>query len=46
VPFGGVKYSGQGREGGAEGLHHYTHLKTVSHQMALDPAPTVSGAKA
>ena len=46
VPFGGVKYSGQGREGGAEGLHHYTHLKTVSHQMQLDADPSVSGAKA
>ena len=33
VPFGGVKESGYGREGGAEGLSHYPHAKTVSHQM-------------
>lgn len=46
VPFGGVKLSGQGREGGLEGMHHYIEVKTVSHQMALDPEPTVSGAKA
>ncbi len=35
VPFGGVKYSGYGREGGAEGLDHYTVIKTVSHKMAI-----------
>ena len=35
VPFGGVKYSGYGREGGAEGLDHYTIIKTVSHKMAF-----------
>lgn len=35
VPFGGVKYSGYGREGGAEGLDHYTTIKTVSHRMAM-----------
>lgn len=31
VPFGGVKDSGYGREGGIEGVEGYTILKTVSH---------------
>lgn len=35
TPFGGVKWSGYGREGGDEGLHHYTTIKTVSHSMAI-----------
>lgn len=35
TPFGGVKESGFGREGGAEGLHHYTVIKNVSHRMAI-----------
>jgi len=35
VPFGGVKHSGYGREGGADGLDHYTDIKTVSHAMTF-----------
>lgn len=33
TPFGGVKESGYGREGGIEGLLHYTIIKNVSHRM-------------
>jgi succinate-semialdehyde dehydrogenase/glutarate-semialdehyde dehydrogenase len=33
TPFGGVKHSGYGREGGTEGLQCYTITKNVSHKM-------------
>lgn len=38
TPFGGVKSSGYGREGGTEGLHHYMTVKNVSHVMHIEPA--------
>jgi succinate-semialdehyde dehydrogenase/glutarate-semialdehyde dehydrogenase len=35
TPFGGMKSSGYGREGGTEGLHHYTVVKNVSHSIEI-----------
>ncbi|MCV0351424.1 MAG: NAD-dependent succinate-semialdehyde dehydrogenase [Nitratireductor sp.] len=35
TPFGGVKSSGYGREGGTEGLHNYMVVKNVSHSMTI-----------
>ena len=35
TPFGGVKSSGYGREGGTEGLHHYMITKNIMHSMLI-----------
>ena len=35
TPFGGVKDSGFGREGGTEGLHNYMIVKNVSHSFSI-----------
>jgi len=35
TPFGGVKCSGYGREGGTEGLHNYMITKNVSHSLSI-----------
>lgn len=35
TPFGGIKSSGYGREGGSEGLHHYMTVRTLSHSATI-----------
>ncbi len=34
APSGGVKESGYGKEGGAEGLHDYMITKRISHKLS------------
>jgi succinate-semialdehyde dehydrogenase / glutarate-semialdehyde dehydrogenase len=39
APFGGVKHSGFGREGGPEGLGEYLETKYVAINAGIDPIP-------
>jgi succinate-semialdehyde dehydrogenase/glutarate-semialdehyde dehydrogenase len=39
APFGGVKQSGFGREGGPEGLDEYLETKYVAMNVGTDPTP-------
>lgn len=43
TPFGGVKDSGYGREGGTEGLQCYTSVKNVSHLTRPVPVAAMEG---
>jgi succinate-semialdehyde dehydrogenase/glutarate-semialdehyde dehydrogenase len=46
TPFGGIKSSGNGREGGTEGLHNYMITKNVSHRLSIEESVKVSDASA
>ncbi len=35
APFGGIKESGSGREGGRQGIEDYIDIKTISHQIQI-----------
>lgn len=35
APFGGIKESGSGREGGRQGIEDYIDIKTISHQIKI-----------
>lgn len=43
APWGGVRDSGVGREGGWESFHEFTHLRTVTVRIAPDPVDWYGG---
>lgn len=42
-PWGGVRESGVGREGGWESFHEFTHLRSVTVRIAEDPVDWYGG---
>jgi acyl-CoA reductase-like NAD-dependent aldehyde dehydrogenase len=43
APWGGVRDSGTGREGGWESFHDFTHLRTVTVRTAAEPVDWYDG---
>jgi len=43
APWGGVRDSGTGREGGWESFHDFTHLRTVTIRTAAEPVDWYGG---
>ena len=43
APWGGVRDSGVGREGGWESFHDFTHLRTVTVRIAPEPVDWYGG---
>jgi len=43
APWGGVRDSGTGREGGWESFHDFTHLRTVTVRIAPEPVDWYGG---
>lgn len=43
APWGGLRDSGSGREGGWESFHDFTHLRTVTVRIAPDPVDWYGG---
>lgn len=43
APWGGVRDSGVGREGGWESFHEFTHLRTVTVRIAPEPVDWYGG---
>jgi acyl-CoA reductase-like NAD-dependent aldehyde dehydrogenase len=43
VPWGGVRESGVGREGGWESFHEFTHLRSVTVRTAAEPVDWYGG---
>lgn len=43
APWGGVRDSGMGREGGWESFHEFTHLRTVTVRTAAEPVDWYGG---
>jgi len=43
APWGGVRDSGVGREGGWESFHDFTHVRTVTVRIAPDPVDWYGG---